>query len=765
MSEVDEYDAYNNSLDVDNELYAVLDGINSTPLRLVAPPDSFSRAQDVDASAAQVFWSPISSHKSAHSDDFSAYNFSELTEEDFALIDASTRAVSVPSASVATSSRAPTSTGKHTHANKSGPARSNTSSGNFFGGPAIDIEIEQYTNISTVFKAARSEDLSWKSTTQKNGAEGLAGYNPPLPPFDQFRSWGRTLAVTDLSAPSWCEVQFDYGLRQGRSRKLEDRPSKFVTAEGTLITVNNAVAVVNDRIATRGKTVHRALEREVHPEELIVEVETPQDRWGLKLVARCFSDNRWLKEILDYRLVQMINSIYSIIDQDLCREMPVFGILHNELIVGIIDSIERQTLLPSPVTEMPDFTTQSGSGENKRRRDPLSVPSTPSKLRSKKACASPLPAQPQITSFFPISPTKTEVNGKGKERANDSSDSGRPTTPPIPSSVHPEQSRFQLHISDTKTRRYPSMPLEEDTLPARIQLMLYRRLLSNLLASPPSPEAVDFEAVWDKLELSPTAAFSSAFVEQAELNNYGPPEGEWCLRDLVRVFKSSVEALHVAGVDSALTVEYRSQSRRRRKREPDEDAETDKGKEKVADEDVDMIPAPHPVEEAEVEKARLANLASSPAASQVREDHAEVPPRTHVASFQEQSTAPSETRSETAFISPEGSSVSPNIDAGAHGEADNGQLQQTIHQPLSNADPALKDEGAASAKADRPSTGVIEDADSDDSSADTDEPARKKWSIIGTKTIYYDADFLENYLTSVLEYWHGERARGALMSL
>lgn len=48
-------------------------------------------------------------------------------------------------------------------------------------------------------------------------------------------------------------MQFDYGLRQGRAKKLADRPDSFVTAEGNVISVNKDVAVVNDKVVTKGK--------------------------------------------------------------------------------------------------------------------------------------------------------------------------------------------------------------------------------------------------------------------------------------------------------------------------------------------------------------------------------------------------------------------------------------------------------------------------------------------------------------------------------
>ena len=48
-------------------------------------------------------------------------------------------------------------------------------------------------------------------------------------------------------------MQFDYGLRQKRWLKPEERPDTFVTEEGKTITVDKGVAVQNFRTATRGQ--------------------------------------------------------------------------------------------------------------------------------------------------------------------------------------------------------------------------------------------------------------------------------------------------------------------------------------------------------------------------------------------------------------------------------------------------------------------------------------------------------------------------------
>jgi hypothetical protein len=50
-----------------------------------------------------------------------------------------------------------------------------------------------------------------------------------------------------------CEVQFDYGLRQGRSLALVKRPDSFVSAEGKEMAVDKKVARVREKALKRGR--------------------------------------------------------------------------------------------------------------------------------------------------------------------------------------------------------------------------------------------------------------------------------------------------------------------------------------------------------------------------------------------------------------------------------------------------------------------------------------------------------------------------------
>ncbi|KAI8986091.1 exonuclease V [Trametes punicea] len=373
-----------------------------------------------------------------------------------------------------------------------------------------------------------------------------------MSPFQQFRRWNRLLSVTDLVAPSWCEVQFDYGLRQKRYKKLEDRPLSFNTAEGHTITVVQHVAAQNDRTVARGKSVHKVLEREVQAEAVPVDVTTQEERWGL-------------------RLVNMLTALETLLELGYCREMPVFGIMHDQVVTGLIDEIGRRPV--NTETALDPQTKPIGTGSPSKRPAPSSSPATPFKSTAKKSKHGELSAdQPPITAFFT----------PGRRPTNPITPSD-PALPPLAALT-----RYSLHISDTKTRMRPTLPPEEDTFASRVQLMLYHRLLSNLLASAipdvPASAPLDFTELWARVGVDPTRRFSDTFLAQAGLvPSLSAPEepastdserGLSSLSDLVAAFKHAVQALNVCAVDNTLTLVYRQQPKGKHRKDEGNAANT-----------------------------------------------------------------------------------------------------------------------------------------------------------------------------------------------
>ncbi|KAJ4472583.1 exonuclease V [Lentinula edodes] len=385
-------------------------------------------------------------------------DFSDLTEEQLAQIDATTSSASA-------------STPKSI--------------------PHVQVELE-------------GTDILTETCNDPNGDTHRPNESERVSPLQQFRK-NNILSVTDLVSPSWCEVQFDYGLRQLRHRKLKDRPASFVTEQGKEIVVDKGVAAKSDATKKKGVSVHKRLEREIRPEEIKVQVTTEEERWGL-------------------RIINMIDCIDSLLLLGCARETPVFGLIEGNIVVGIIDEITFSQASPS-------------SPNHDKKRGLQSSPSTPQK--PKRTRRSPSPSQSRITSF--LSPAKASIT---LSTLDPPSSSGNHHSPPT------------LHLIDTKTRRTNSLPGDEDTLPSRFQLMLYHRMLTKLMAT---TDAFDFSSFWQKLELDDVASFSHTFLAQtlltAETN---------CLHHLTDLWHIAVSRLNGAKIDSTLQLVYRLQPNRQR---------------------------------------------------------------------------------------------------------------------------------------------------------------------------------------------------------
>ncbi|KAI9444635.1 exonuclease V a 5' deoxyribonuclease-domain-containing protein [Lactarius indigo] len=325
-------------------------------------------------------------------------------------------------------------------------------------------------------------------------------------PFEKYRSRG-TLSVSDLVGPAWCEVQFDYGLRQGRSRALANRPETFVSAEGKVITVEKKVAQANEKVLGRGRSVHEKLEREIYPEPVAVNINTKEEYWAA-------------------RLINMLSCLSSLTDLGFCREMPVFGFVQDQAIIGIIDEISLKPIFESEAESSPT---------NKRTRTP--TPGTPQKSKRPRKSS---PSQSDLTDIVPSSP-------KGKVRK--------------PASPSPRPMLNVLSLLDTKTRRSNSVPSDDDAYSSRMQLMLYHHLLSALLAP-----TFSFNAFWEKIQVDPLAQLSDTFLLQSGLAResdgivvLGYPS---CLDDLADLWRVTVRSMHVRGLSPTLEIVYRTQPKR-----------------------------------------------------------------------------------------------------------------------------------------------------------------------------------------------------------
>lgn len=115
----------------------------------------------------------------------------------------------------------------------------------------------------------------------------------------------------------------------------------------------------------------------------------------------------------------------------------------------------------------------------------------------------------------------------------------------------------ELRIIDYKTRRSPNIPVDEDSLSPRLQLMMYHRMLSSLL----EPEAFDFDLLWSRLSLDPTKAFSAQFVKDIvwEQRKMDSVDSAVHLNHLVSEWISTVRRKRpeILGVSQQLQLIYR----------------------------------------------------------------------------------------------------------------------------------------------------------------------------------------------------------------
>ncbi|KAJ3569735.1 hypothetical protein NP233_g4858 [Leucocoprinus birnbaumii] len=368
-------------------------------------------------------------------DEFAAYDFAEFTEEDFAQIDAD-----------------------------------------------VAKKVEHLAKLTVAYETPKGQISSPRPSSSKRNRPSFRS------PLESFRRYG-VLSVTDLVSPSWYDISRPASklIFSPLDINAGERPKSFRSASGKEIKTDGTVAAHNDVITSKGKAIHKTLEREVKPQETVVEVATTEERWAL-------------------RLVNMMISLRGMRLEGFTREMPVFGVEDGEVIVGIIDELVYQPVPNEASNDEPADTSD--------------------------------PSQPKIDSFFTPS--------KSSKKATASMD---------PS--------YTLQVIDTKTRQRPSLPLEEDTLSSRLQLMLYHRLLSKLVVSESSFNFMEF---WQIANVNPERQLSWRFIEQAGLI---AGEGEFQvdnLNDLSVLWHDLILQLNITGVDDQLTLIYRLQTPGRRKK-------------------------------------------------------------------------------------------------------------------------------------------------------------------------------------------------------
>lgn len=176
MEDGDEYDAYNIILDIEDIPY-----LTSPVATHAAAPEAVlheSAKQTIKPFIEDNNYSPTFL-KSGSSDTYSDYDFSEFTEQDFALIDASLSSAVPP-----------------------GPSR--LSSDGTLGTPEVpdNLPTPGADGPAVTITAEESTQDGDDSVDSNKEAEDQ-GFREPLSPFDGYRGWNGTLSVTDLTGPIW----------------------------------------------------------------------------------------------------------------------------------------------------------------------------------------------------------------------------------------------------------------------------------------------------------------------------------------------------------------------------------------------------------------------------------------------------------------------------------------------------------------------------------------------------------------------------------
>lgn len=108
----------------------------------------------------------------------------------------------------------------------------------------------------------------------------------------------------------------------------QDRPAVITSTKGGIIPVDKGKVEDKEKILRRGETIHKRLEREIHPVEIKVSWVTEEDKWGL----RCGQTFGYA----DSSLLNMLAGMEALLTLNKCRELPVVGFVDDILVFGII---------------------------------------------------------------------------------------------------------------------------------------------------------------------------------------------------------------------------------------------------------------------------------------------------------------------------------------------------------------------------------------------------------------------------------------------
>ncbi|KAE8233021.1 hypothetical protein CF326_g1941 [Tilletia indica] len=261
------------------------------------------------------------------------------------------------------------------------------------------------------------------------------------------------LSVTDVVSLAWCEFQSLYGVLGGRNLPLQERPTDFMTKAGVVIIPDRDIAIQREKTLEKGRAIHAELEKELYAVQRIIPTNTSADKWALRVLEVCCG----LKNLLN---------------DGICREVRVFGIIEGFLVFGQIDEIQVKHTTTSTKDEGDPETASELSGivESRVRDGEQETKSSPTSVKRRREL-DVSPSRTGLSKSFPI------MNGHGPIPMADNNRAGQTLAPSTQLGL---KSEVALVVSDSKTRFSATVPRTESQTSARLQCMLYRRMLEEL---------------------------------------------------------------------------------------------------------------------------------------------------------------------------------------------------------------------------------------------------------------------------------------------
>lgn len=239
-----------------------------------------------------------------------------------------------------------------------------------------------------------------------------------------------------------------------------------------------------------GSKIHQKLEDEVHS-TVPVQVQTKEDRFGLRI---------W----------NTISGLRCLRETGLTRELEVWGVLHGQVVIGVIDEISHDCPDPAMEEQIELAKVQKSGG------------------------TMPLPGgQPSIAQAF--------ANASGRNADDKACLSGLP----------PDR---QIYIADVKTRGVRTKPAGASLRPTWMQLMLYRKLLESL-----SLNTVDAETIFARYDLKPLESFTEVFLQ--EIGDIGPENEAANFPNLLSLWSLLVTEMQLTIPPSSLSPILRAEFR------------------------------------------------------------------------------------------------------------------------------------------------------------------------------------------------------------